>query len=42
MITQIEGPEEENNNIGVLAGEVVAVLFLIFIAVIVFVVVVKR
>ena len=42
MITQIEGPEEENSNIGVLAGAVVAVLFLIFIAVIVFVVVFKR
>ena len=42
LFKQIEGPDEENSNIGVLAGAVVAVLALIIIAVIVFVVVFKR
>ena len=42
MITKIEGSNEANGNIGVVAGAVVAVLALIIIAVIVVVVVFKR
>ena len=42
LFKQIEGQDEENSNIGVLAGVVVSVLALFIIAVIVFVVVFKR
>lgn len=42
MITQIEGPEKEDGIIGVLAGAVGAVGFLIINIVIVFIVLFKR